>query len=373
MSPADPAPPSRLGVMGGTFDPIHHGHLVAASEVAAQFALDEVVFVPTGQPWQKRTSDVTHGRAPLPDDRDRDRVEPALHGEPGRHRPARRRPTPSTRSRDLRAQRGPDVELFFITGADALAQILDLEGRRGALRAGALHRRHPAGSRPLRRRAPGRPGEPARGAGDGDLVHRLPRPGAPRRAGLVPRARRRRAVHRQAPALPGAADERAAPPARGRTRCPTSTSPSRCTAGPVIDTTPAGARRRSRLRRLPRRRRADRVGHGAASTILAPAAQRRSARRDRAAERAAPPPRRPPALADRHAAVVVVALVVVGGWLLLRDDDAAADDGGHSRREPVDHADPGHRRRRHGRGQRPGRARPRRPTTRRRGPGARPG
>ena len=43
----------RLGVMGGTFDPIHHGHLVAASEVQALFGLDEVVFVPTGQPWHK--------------------------------------------------------------------------------------------------------------------------------------------------------------------------------------------------------------------------------------------------------------------------------------------------------------------------------
>ena len=43
----------RLGVMGGTFDPVHNGHLVAASEVASRFELDEVVFVPTGEPWQK--------------------------------------------------------------------------------------------------------------------------------------------------------------------------------------------------------------------------------------------------------------------------------------------------------------------------------
>ncbi|MGH2722033.1 MAG: nicotinate-nicotinamide nucleotide adenylyltransferase, partial [Actinomycetota bacterium] len=44
----------RLGVMGGTFDPIHHGHLVAAEEACWQFGLDEVLFVPAGQPWQKR-------------------------------------------------------------------------------------------------------------------------------------------------------------------------------------------------------------------------------------------------------------------------------------------------------------------------------
>lgn len=112
--------PARIGVMGGTFDPIHHGHLVAASEVAESFDLDEVVFVPTGQPWQK------------------------VEVSPGEHRYLmtviatasnprftvsradidRDGPTYTVDTlRDLQRER-PDAELFFITGADAIAQIL---------------------------------------------------------------------------------------------------------------------------------------------------------------------------------------------------------------------------------------------------------
>ena len=87
----------RVGVMGGTFDPIHHGHLVAASEVQAWFDLDEVVFVPTGDPWQKSEPASLAGRAPLPDDGDRDRLQPARSGCPGSTSTATGRRTPSTR------------------------------------------------------------------------------------------------------------------------------------------------------------------------------------------------------------------------------------------------------------------------------------
>lgn len=117
----------RLGVMGGTFDPIHHGHLVAASEVASKFALDEVVFVPTGVPWQKKDR-----RVSLAEDRylmttiatasnprfTVSRVDIERDGDTY---------TVDT-LRDLRAERGADVDLFFITGADALAKILTWRG-----------------------------------------------------------------------------------------------------------------------------------------------------------------------------------------------------------------------------------------------------
>jgi nicotinate-nucleotide adenylyltransferase len=114
--------PARLGVMGGTFDPIHHGHLVAASEVAHLFGLDEVVFVPTGQPWQKAERDVS-----APELRYLMTVI-ATADDPrftvSRVDIERTGPTYTVDTlRDLHAAR-PDAELFFITGADALASIL---------------------------------------------------------------------------------------------------------------------------------------------------------------------------------------------------------------------------------------------------------
>lgn len=111
----------RLGIMGGTFDPVHHGHLAAAAEAHHQLSLDEVVFVPTGQPWQKpeAVSD--------PEDRYLMTVlatapNPAFTvsrleiDHPG--------PTYTVETlRRLRAHVPPGTGLFFIVGTDAAAQL----------------------------------------------------------------------------------------------------------------------------------------------------------------------------------------------------------------------------------------------------------
>jgi nicotinate-nucleotide adenylyltransferase len=111
----------RIGIMGGTFDPIHHGHLVAASEVQSRFELDEVVFVPTGQPWQKSAASSAEDRYLM--------TVIATASNPhflvSRADIDRDGPTYTIDTlRDLHAVLGPDAELFFITGADALARIL---------------------------------------------------------------------------------------------------------------------------------------------------------------------------------------------------------------------------------------------------------
>jgi nicotinate-nucleotide adenylyltransferase len=109
--------------MGGTFDPIHNGHLVAASEVAALYDLSEVIFVPTGQPWQKTDREVTAAE---------DRylmtvLATATNPAFSVSRIDIDRPGLTYTIDTLRELREdhPDAELFFITGADALAQILD--------------------------------------------------------------------------------------------------------------------------------------------------------------------------------------------------------------------------------------------------------
>jgi nicotinate-nucleotide adenylyltransferase len=115
--------PRRIGIMGGTFDPIHHGHLVAASEVADRFDLDQVIFVPTGQPWQKQDAKVS-----APEDRYLMTVI-ATASNPqftvSRVDIDREGPTYTVDTlRDLRDGFGKDAKLYFITGADALSKIL---------------------------------------------------------------------------------------------------------------------------------------------------------------------------------------------------------------------------------------------------------
>ncbi|NYG60638.1 nicotinate-nucleotide adenylyltransferase [Nocardioides daedukensis] len=111
----------RVGVMGGTFDPIHHGHLVAASEVQAWFDLDEVIFVPTGDPWQKSDREVS------PAEHRYLMTVIATAANPrftvSRVDIDRDGPTYTIDTlRDLGEQL-PDADLYFITGADALANI----------------------------------------------------------------------------------------------------------------------------------------------------------------------------------------------------------------------------------------------------------
>ena len=109
----------RIGVMGGTFDPIHNGHLVAASEVASAFDLDEVIFVPTGSPYLK------------------DNVTPAEHRylmtviatasnprfKVSRIDIDREGPTYTVDTLSDMQKLYPDADLVFISGADAIAQI----------------------------------------------------------------------------------------------------------------------------------------------------------------------------------------------------------------------------------------------------------
>jgi nicotinate-nucleotide adenylyltransferase len=109
--------------MGGTFDPIHHGHLVTAEEALWQFELGEVVFVPTGQPWMKADREVT------PAEHRYLMTVIATAGNPrfsvSRIEVEREGPTYTVDTlQELRRMAEEEIELFFITGADAMLEIL---------------------------------------------------------------------------------------------------------------------------------------------------------------------------------------------------------------------------------------------------------
>ena len=108
--------------MGGTFDPIHNGHLVAASEVQAWFDLDEVIFVPTGEPWQKADRDVSPAEHRYLMTVIATAANPRF--EVSRVDIDRSGPTYTIDTlRELTALH-PDADLYFITGADAMAALL---------------------------------------------------------------------------------------------------------------------------------------------------------------------------------------------------------------------------------------------------------
>ncbi|MGI9016192.1 MAG: nicotinate-nucleotide adenylyltransferase [Euzebya sp.] len=112
----------RLGIMGGTFDPVHMGHLVTAEQARVDVGLDEVVFVPAGAPWQKTDREVTSSEHRYL------MTVLATAANPNfsvsRIELDRQGPTFTVDTlRDLGANL-TDTSLFFITGADAILNIL---------------------------------------------------------------------------------------------------------------------------------------------------------------------------------------------------------------------------------------------------------
>ena len=207
----------RIGVMGGTFDPIHHGHLVAAEEARWQFDLDKVVFVPTGQPWQKPV-----GVSPAEDRYLMTVIATASNPDftVSRLEIDHQGPTYTVDTlRRLRSQHPEDTRLFFITGADAVLQILTWKQPDQVLAQAEFI----AATRPgfdLDRLVSQVPGAAGR-------VHRMEIPalaisssdirawGRPRRPHPVPGARRGRPLHPQARPLPPSSRHRTPRPTGG--------------------------------------------------------------------------------------------------------------------------------------------------------------
>ena len=111
----------RLGVLGGTFDPIHEGHLALAEQAREQLALERVLWIPAGDPWRKGNRPVTPARHRAA------MVRLAIEGEPAFELCTTEveRPGPSYSADTLAElqQRYEDAELFFLLGMDALLDL----------------------------------------------------------------------------------------------------------------------------------------------------------------------------------------------------------------------------------------------------------
>lgn len=114
---------SRIGIMGGTFNPIHYGHLVTAEEALYQFKLDKVIFMPAGQPPHKRDKEILS-----PEDRYLLTVIATASNpdfEVSRLEIERVGPSYTVDTLlELHKVYGPETDMFFITGADAVWEIL---------------------------------------------------------------------------------------------------------------------------------------------------------------------------------------------------------------------------------------------------------
>ena len=112
----------RIGLLGGTFDPIHLGHLIVAEEARTRLSLDRLLFVPSRQPWRKAGREIAHEADRLA------MVRLAVEGNPGfevslvdleREGPSYSVDTVC----DVRATLSPEAELYFILGYDALMDL----------------------------------------------------------------------------------------------------------------------------------------------------------------------------------------------------------------------------------------------------------
>lgn len=114
--------PARLGIMGGTFDPIHNGHLVCAEQVREAYGLDAIVFIPTGAPVFKRGQRIAPARERLA--MCRAAISDNPHFDASDMEIARGGDTYTIDTlRTLRAHYPDNVELFFIAGSDAIATV----------------------------------------------------------------------------------------------------------------------------------------------------------------------------------------------------------------------------------------------------------